>query len=102
VQRDAPQATRAIEAIRYLEAQHRLPRLVHALDERDRPVPQARAVVAAVTDKDGRFELTLPADLPEGDRTITISAAGYESWSGRLVLAGDPLRVPLSPPSDGR
>ena len=103
---DSPRTIRlGTEAIYAAIEPRRLALVGYIHDERGRPVPQARAVVAAVaavTDKDGRFELMLPADLPEGDRTITITAAGYESWSGRVVLGGDPLRVPLSPSSDGR
>jgi hypothetical protein len=83
----------------------RLALVGYIFDEREHPLPQARAVVAAVaavTDEDGRFELALPADLPEGERTITITVAGYESWTGKVVPGGDPLRVQLSPLSDGR
>jgi hypothetical protein len=54
-----------------------------------------------VTDQDGRFEIKLPADLPEGDHSITITAAGYEPWRGQAVPGGDPLRVRLPPSSDG-
>ena len=73
-------------------------------DEHGRPLPQARAVIAkatTVTDQDGRFEIKLPADLPEGDHSITITAAGYEPWRGQAVPGGDPLRVRLSPSSNG-
>jgi hypothetical protein len=74
-------------------------------DEHGRPLPQARAVIAkatTVTDQDGRFEIKLPADLPEGDHSITITAAGYEPWRGQAVPGGNPLRVRLSPSSDGK
>lgn len=67
-------------------------------------MPQAHAVIAkatAVTDPDGRFEIKLPADLPEGDRAITITAAGHEPWRGEAVPGGDPLRVQLSLSPDG-
>jgi hypothetical protein len=68
------------------------------------PLPQARAVIAKVgagTDQDGRFEIKLPADLPEGDRSITITAAGYVPWRGQAAPGGNPLRVQLSR-SDGK
>jgi hypothetical protein len=73
--------------------------------EHGRGLPQARAVIAkaaTVTDQDGRFEIKLPADLPEGDHAITIIAAGYEPWRGQAVPGGDPLRVQLLPSSDGK
>jgi hypothetical protein len=81
------------------------PLIGHVSDAQGRPLPQARAVVAkatTMTDKDGRFEIKLPADLPEGDRSITITAAGYEPWIAQVVPGGDPLRVRLSPSSDGK
>lgn len=74
-------------------------------NEQDRPVPHARAVIAtasAVTDKDGRFEIKLPADLPEGERSITITAAGYEPWRAQAVPGGNPLSVRLSPSPDAK
>ena len=55
-----------------------------------------------MTDQDGRFEIKLPADMPEGDHSITITAAGYEPWRGQVVPGGDPLRVQLSPSPDGK
>ncbi len=82
-----------------------LPLVGYVSDEHGRPLPQARAVIAkatTVTDQDGRFEIKLPADLPEGDHSITITAAGYEPWRGQAVPGGDPLRVQLSPSSDGK
>jgi hypothetical protein len=68
-------------------------------DEQGRPLQQARAVIAgaaATTDQDGRFEVKLPADLPEGERSITIIATGYAPWRGQAVPGGDPLRAQLS------
>ena len=68
-------------------------------------MPQARAVIAkatTVTDQDGRFEIKLPADLTEGDLSMTITDAGYEPWRGQAVPGGDPLRVQLPPSSDGK
>ena len=73
-------------------------------DAQGRPLPQARAVIAkatAVTDPDGRFEIQLPADLLDGDHSITITAAGHEPWRSQAVPGGDPLRVQLSPSPDG-
>jgi hypothetical protein len=67
-------------------------------DQTGRPLPQARVSMAAKTvqtDVDGRFEVVLPADLPEGDRTITISADGYETWRAQAVPGGNPLQVQL-------
>jgi hypothetical protein len=69
-------------------------------DDQDRPLPQARAAIAtatAVTDQNGRFELRLPADLAEGDRSITITAAGYEPRHYQAVPGGNALSVQLSP-----
>jgi hypothetical protein len=85
----------------YAAIQPRQLRLVgYVLDAQGRPLPQARAAIAkasAVTDQDGRFELTLPADLSEGDRSITLTAAGYEPRSYQAAPGGNPLRVQLSP-----
>jgi hypothetical protein len=64
------------------------------------PLPHARAAIAtasAATDQDGRFEIQLSADLPEGDRSITITAPGYEPWRAQVVPGGNALRVQLSP-----
>lgn len=89
----------------YAAIQPRQLRLIgYVLDAQGRPLPQAHAAIAkatAVTDQGGRFELTLPADLPEGDRSITITAAGYEPRSYQVVPGGNPLRVQLSPSWDG-
>jgi len=68
-------------------------------DDQARPLPGARAVIGtatAVTDQNGHFEFKLPADLPEGDRSITITAPGYEPWRGQVVPGGNALRVRLS------
>jgi hypothetical protein len=73
-------------------------------DQQGRSLPQARAVIAkatSVADQDGRFEIVLPRDLPEGEDSITITATGYQPWRGQAVPGGDPLRVRLSPSSDG-
>jgi hypothetical protein len=67
-------------------------------DKHGRPLPQARVVIAtasAVTDKDGQFKIQLPADLPEGDRSITITAPGYETWRGQVAPGGNRLEVQL-------
>lgn len=55
-----------------------------------------------MTDQDGRFEIKLPADLPEGDRSITITAAGHEPWRAQAAPGGNALRVRLSPSPDGK
>lgn len=68
-------------------------------DEQGRPVGKARAAIAGVaaeTDQDGRFEVGLPADLPEGDRRITIVADGFEPWSAQTVPGGAPLSARLT------
>lgn len=87
----------------YAAIQPRQLRLIgYVLDEQGRPLPRARAAIAkasGVTDQDGRFELALPADLPEGERAITITAAGYEPRSYQAAPGGNPLRVQLSPAS---
>jgi hypothetical protein len=77
----------------------------YVADELGRGLPQARAVIAnavTVTDQDGRFEIKLPADLPEGDHSSAITAAGYEPWRGQVMPGGDPLRVQLSASADGK
>lgn len=69
------------------------------LDAEGRPLAEARVAVAGyatTTDRNGRFELRLPADLPEGDRTLTISVAGYETWRGQSTPGGNRLRVQLT------
>ena len=74
-------------------------------DDRGRPLAQARVSIAgnaAMTDQDGRFEIMLPADLPEGDRTMTIVASGYETWRAQAAPGGNPLQVRLSTSADGR
>lgn len=68
-------------------------------DAQGRPLAQARASIAgkaALTDIDGRFELVLPADLPDSDRALTISAVGHEPWHAQAVPGGNPLQVRLS------
>lgn len=77
-----------------------LPLIGQVLDDQGQPLPQARAAIAtatAVTDENGWFKIQLPADLPEGDRSITITAAGYEPWRAQAVPGGNALRVKLSP-----
>ncbi len=74
-------------------------------DDRGRPLAQARASIAgnaATTDQDGRFEISLPADLSEGDRTIIITAPGYETWRAQAAPGGNSLQVRLSTSIDGR
>ena len=76
----------------------RLPLVGYLSDERERPLAGARASIAgktATTGPDGRFEMMLPADLPEGDRTITITAQGYETWRGQAVPGGNALQLRL-------
>jgi hypothetical protein len=68
-------------------------------DERGQPLAQAHASIAGnatTTDQDGRFEIMLPADLSDGDRTITITASGYETWRAQAAPGGNPLQVRLS------
>jgi hypothetical protein len=73
-------------------------------DDRGRPLARARVSVAGnatTTDLDGRFEIMLPADLPEGDRTVMITAQGYQPWRAQAVPGSNPLQVRLSASSDG-
>ena len=68
-------------------------------DAQGRPLPGARASIAgfaATTDVDGRFDIVLPANLPEGDRTITITANGFEPWRGQATPGGNPLQARLT------
>jgi hypothetical protein len=76
-----------------------LPLSGQVLDDQGQPLPQARAAIAtesATTNHDGRFEMKLPADLPEGDRSITIIAPGYEPWRAQVAPGGNALRAKLS------
>jgi len=64
-----------------------------------RPLAQARAAIAgksAITDADGRFEISLPADLPDYERTLTITADGYQPWRGQAVPGSNSLQVQLN------
>lgn len=68
-------------------------------DEQGRPIARARASIAghaATANEDGRFEIALPADLPEAERTLTIAAPGYEPWRAQAVPGGNPLQVRLT------
>jgi hypothetical protein len=81
----------------------RLPLTGYVANERGHPLHQARAMmagVAAITDRDGRFELMLPADLSEGERALTITAPGYEPWQGEAVPGGNALRARLTQSRD--
>ena len=69
-------------------------------DEQGRPLPQARVSIAGVvkhTDADGRFDIELPADLPEGSRGVTITANGFEPWRGQATPGSNSLQVWLDP-----
>ena len=73
-------------------------------DAQGQPLPQARVSIAgfsAHTDADGRFDIVLPADLPEGNRGVTITANGFEPWRGQAMPGSNPLQVRLatSPPT---
>jgi hypothetical protein len=68
-------------------------------DEHGRPLPRAHVGIAdegTLTDHDGRFEIHFALDLPKGNNSITVSAAGYEPWRGQPIAGGAPLRVQLS------
>lgn len=68
-------------------------------DENGQPLPQARVSIAGVvkhTDADGRFDIVLPTDLPEGNRGVTITANGFEPWRGQAIPGGNPLQVRLT------
>lgn len=83
----------------------RLHLLGEVSDEHGMPLPQARATVAGVsatTDADGRFDLVLPADLPENNRGATISANGFEPWRGQVTPGGNPLQVALTRSSSAK
>lgn len=69
-------------------------------DAQGQPLLQARVSIAGVykhTDADGRFDIELPADLPEGNRGVTITANGFEPWRGQAIPGGNPLQVRLIP-----
>ncbi|MBB3181161.1 carboxypeptidase-like regulatory domain-containing protein [Variovorax sp. Sphag1AA] len=80
------------------------PRMVpfqgQVLDSKGQPLAGAKLSLPrrseVMTDSNGRFYLPLPADLPESDRTATITAAGHSPWRGQVVLGGsNPLSVRL-------
>ena len=50
---------------------------------------------AATTDANGRFTLTVPSDLAESERTLTITAAAHQPYIGRVTPGGNPLTVRL-------
>ena len=63
------------------------------------PLPGAQLSLldrTAVSDMHGRFVMSLPNDLPEDGRTLTIIAAGYVPWRGQVTPGGNPLVVQLS------
>ena len=66
-------------------------------DAQGRPLSQARISIAgfsAHSDVDGRFDLLLPSDL--ADRSIIITAPGFEPWRGQATPGGNMLRVRLT------
>jgi hypothetical protein len=75
-----------------------LPLSGEVFDAGSRPLAGARLRIAdqtAVTDADGRFRLRLPADLPESERVMTITAPGHVPWRGQVAPGGNPLVVQL-------
>ena len=72
-------------------------------DEQGEPLQGARLSVAGhviTTNEDGRFEVKLPADLPESDRNATISASGYKTWRATIVPGGNSVDVRLAKLAD--
>ena len=68
-------------------------------DERNQPVPNARVVLAgqtATTDADGRFEMPVPADLPEADKVAAISAEGFEPQRVTVEPGGNRMQLKLA------
>jgi hypothetical protein len=79
-----------------------LPLQGKVLDSRSRPLAGAQIRIggrSAVTDSDGRFNLQLPADLPERDQVLTITAPNHAPWRGQVAPGGNPLSVQLEPAS---
>ena len=63
-----------------------------------RPLPGAQVALAshaAKTDADGRFSMELPSNLPDAERTLTITADGYQVWRNDITPGGNPLVVHL-------
>lgn len=68
------------------------------LGAKGQPLAQARVNVAgkaATTDGDGRFEMRVPADLPESDKFVAISAPGYRPFKAAVSPGGNALEVRL-------
>jgi hypothetical protein len=76
-----------------------LPLVGAVLDSEGRPLAHARVTIAgqtATTDADGHFGIKLPADLPENERTVSITAHGYELWRAAVVPGGNSLQVRMT------
>ena len=67
-------------------------------DAAGRPLPGAQVALAshaAKTDANGRFSIALPSNLPDAERTLTITADGYQVWRNDITPGGNPLVVHL-------
>jgi hypothetical protein len=64
--------------------------------ETQQALPGARLTLAdqdGLSDAEGRFQFTLPADKAE--QALRITAPGYAPWSGRVTAGGNALSIPL-------
>jgi len=65
--------------------------------ETQQAIPGARLTLAdqdGLSDANGCFQFTLPADKAE--QALRITVPGYAPWSGRVTAGGNALSVPLS------
>lgn len=87
--------------VHYISVRPKSLRLIGAVADQDgQPIAKAAVNIAdksTLTNEDGRFEIQLPADLPELDRTLTIRAQGYAPWSAQATPGGNLLRARLTP-----
>lgn len=87
--------------VHYIAVRPKSLRLIGEVTDLDgRPIANAAVAISnksTLTNEVGRFEIQLPADLPEQDRTLTIRAQGYAPWSAQATPGSNLLKVPLTP-----
>lgn len=87
--------------VHYIAVRPKSLRLIGEVEDLDgRPIAKASVAIAdksTLTNEVGRFEIQLPADLPEQDRTLKIRAQGYAPWSAQATPGGNLLKAQLTP-----